>query len=275
MDICVVHLAWADAGPAALERFVSSYVEHSAGARHRLVVAWNGYRDPTALAGAQRVCRAVEHEDFEVTSRERDLTVYRLAAERESETAMCFLNSHSTVLEDGWLAALAENLARPGVGLVGATGSYESPLSGSRLPVRLLRAGRYPPFPNPHLRTNGFMLERALMRELHWPRVTTKRAAWALESGTGGVTRQIEARGLAALVVGRNGQGYPRERWRDSRTFRCDEQQNLLLADNRTRQYAEAAPPLRRKLSRLAWGEGRELPALTPIAAVESQAPPL
>jgi hypothetical protein len=267
MDICVVHLAWADAGPAALEQFVSSYVEHSAGAHHRLVIAWNGYRDPSALAAARRICSAVEHEAFEVRSRERDLTVYRLAAKRVSAASMCFLNSYSTVLEDGWLAAFAHNLARPGVGLVGATGSYESPLSGSRPPVRLLRAGRYPPFPNPHLRTNAFMLERALMLELRWPRVTTKRATWALESGTGGVTRQIEARGLAALVVGRDGQGYPRERWRESRTFRSDEQQNLLVADNRTRQYAEAGPPLRRKLSRLAWGECASVPALKPTTA--------
>ncbi|MGO9956924.1 MAG: hypothetical protein ACLP50_13245 [Solirubrobacteraceae bacterium] len=255
MEICVVHLAWADAGPPALEQFLASYLEHPAGVAHRLVIAWNGYRDRASLGQAQRIFGAVEHEDLELGAPERDLTVYRLAAEQFADDAICFLNSFSTILQDGWLKALTGALEAQGVGLVGATGSWESPLSGARLPRRLLRAGRYPPFPNPHLRTNAFMLRRALMLELRWPRVTTKRAAWELESGMRGVTRQIEAQGLVALVVGRDGESYPRERWPQSATFRWEEQQNLLIADNRTRQYAEAPPRLRRRLAALAWGD--------------------
>jgi hypothetical protein len=261
VQICVVYLAWAGAGQSALERFVSSYVEHAAGAQHRLAVAWKGYRDRNALEHARQIMSAVEHEEFAVTNRELDLTAYRQVAGFISDNAVCFLNSSSTILADGWLAALTRNFARVGIGLVGATGSYESPLSGAALPRRLLRTGRYPPFPNPHVRTNTFMLDPALMLELRWPPVTTKRAAWELESGNRSMTRQIEARGLGALVVGRDGEGYTRERWAESRTFRCDEQQNLLVSDNRTRQYAEAGPRLRRKLANLAWGDSARSPA--------------
>ena len=41
----------------------------------------------------------------------------------------CFLNSYSRVLADDWLAKLDTALSHPGVGLVGATGSWASPRS--------------------------------------------------------------------------------------------------------------------------------------------------
>jgi hypothetical protein len=270
MEICVVHLAWAGAPESALEQFVSSYVEHTAGAPHRLVVVWKDYRDRATLERVQRIASAVKHQDFEMSTSGLDLAAYRLIAERVPDRTVCFLNSASTILANGWLAALTDNLARPGIGLVGATASNESPISGAPFPLRVLRAGRYPSFPNPHVRTNAFMLERALMLDLSWPHVATKRAAWELESGNRSVTRQIEGRGLGALIVGRDGRGYPRERWLESRTFRLQEQENLLIADNRTRQYAEAGPRLRRKLARLAWGDSVASLAHRPIQAAAS-----
>ncbi|MHB1567571.1 MAG: hypothetical protein ACYCXW_01925 [Solirubrobacteraceae bacterium] len=259
MDICVVHLVWVEAPESALRSFLESYTRRDAGAQHRLLVVWNGFDDPDHLATVQRIAAAVDHDDLQLGARELDLTAYRRAAESRSEESICFVNSYSTILHDCWLAALASNLAPPDVGLVGATGSYESPLSGARLPLRLLRTGRYPPFPNPHIRTNAFMLSRELMLSLSWPRMTTKRSAWELESGVNGLTRQVQARGLKALVVGHDGHGYAPEHWHESGTFRVEGQPNLLIADNRTRQYADAAPRLRRKLERLAWGSG-ELP---------------
>lgn len=262
MDICVVHLVWVEAPESALRSFLESYTQRDAGAQHRLLVVWNGFQEPDRLAALKRIAAAVEHDDLELGARELDLTAYRAAAESCSAEVVCFVNSYSTILHEGWLAALASNLAVQGVGLVGATGSYESPLSGARLPLRLLRTGRYPPFPNPHIRTNAFMLSRELMLSLSWPRMTTKRSAWELESGVNGLTRQVQARGLKALVVGRDGHGYPPDRWRQSGTFRVDGQPNLLIADNRTRQYDEADPRLRRKLERLAWGSAERPPGV-------------
>lgn len=262
-----MHLAWADAGARALEQFLSSYTEHSAGAGHRLVIAWNGYGDAGTLQSARALANGVAHDDLVVTRREMDLTVYRQVAEQVSERAICFLNSYSRLLHDGWLGALSENLEQPGVGLVGATGSWESPLSGAPLPLRFLRSGRYPPFPNPHVRTNAFMLRRETMLSLRWPRITTKSGAWELESGNQSVTRQVEGRGQRVLIVGRDGQGYPRERWRESATFRLGEQTNLLVEDNRTRQYADAGPRLRRKLTRLAWGDPVRVSGRSPLPA--------
>jgi hypothetical protein len=76
----------------------------------------------------------------------------------------------------------------------------------------------------------------------------------ALESGRGSISNQIWERGKKVLVVGRNGVAYPPESWRASATFRSGDQRNLLIADNRTEQYAAADPCFKRRLELMAWG---------------------
>ena len=60
--------------------------------------------------------------------------------------------------------------------------------------------------------------------------------------------------GWRRSVVGRDGEAYPVDRWAEAAVFRSGEQRNLLVADNRTRDYAEGDARYRRKLTRLAWG---------------------
>jgi hypothetical protein len=165
---------------------------------------------------------------------------------------LLFLNSSSELLDEGWLAKPLVHLQRPEVGIVGATGSYEG--SASSLPARLMRRRPLVPFPNPHIRTNAFMLGRSLALDLDWTGATSKAGAWQIENGPQGLTRQVQQRGLEALVVGRDGIGYPVDRWREADVFRTGRQANLLVGDNRTRDFAEAKPAWRSKLTRLAWG---------------------
>jgi hypothetical protein len=251
--LCLTYLAWTPYGVGAAERFVGSYREHSAGTEHRLVVALagpDGDRDPWRRAFA-----AVEHEEIECGVGV-DIDHYRAVAERVVADRYCFVNTASTVLADGWLGHLERALLTPGVGMVAATGSYESPNAVRPGPLRRRRPG-YEPFPNPHLRTNGFALERELLLGLDWPAGISREESLALEAGGHSFTRQVRERGLATLVVGRDGVAYPPERWFESATFRSGEQANLLLADNRTRHYQEAGPLTRRGLAWLAWHRWR------------------
>jgi MoaA/NifB/PqqE/SkfB family radical SAM enzyme len=103
-----------------------------------------------------------------------------------------FLNSFSQVLVPGWLEMLYRQVQRPGVGIVGATGSYQSNTSDyyvfkndkpktlpaykrAVLPLyRYIRytltiRGHFPVFPNYHIRTNAFMIARDVMAHLSAP----------------------------------------------------------------------------------------------------------
>jgi hypothetical protein len=252
--VALVHLVWAPLGLAPLERFLAAYALHRPGAEHRLLVVLNGFRDESALATPRTALSDVEHDELVLERAEHDLGAYRAATERSSEPRLAFLNSYAEPLVDGWLAALTEPLSAADVGLVGATGSFESALSAAPRPLKLLRALAHPPFPNPHVRTNGFAIDRELAERLRWPRPRTKGAALRIESGRRGLSRQVRALGYRTLVVGRDGRGYDVADWPSSRTFRSGVQENLLVADNRTVQYAQAGEAERRRLAAMAWG---------------------
>jgi hypothetical protein len=251
-QFCIVYLAWTPYGVDNARRFVDSYRAHPAGTEHTLLVVFAGpEEDRTPFREA---FAAVDHERLDV-GLGMDLAHYRTAVERFPANAYCFVNTVTEVLADGWLGLMADALAPVGVGMVGATGSYESPNAVRPGPLRRLRPG-FESFPNPHLRTNGFALERGLIQELDWPARMTRDETVALEGGGRSLTRQVRSRGLRTMVVGRDG-AYSPERWRESRTFRSGDQENLLLGDNRTRHYKDGGRMVRLGLAWLAWQFGR------------------
>jgi hypothetical protein len=115
--------------------------------------------------------------------------------------------------------------------------------------------GAFDPFPSAHLRTNAFIASRDLMVQLGIPRIRRKRDAYRLESGPASFTRRVQDLGARVVVAGRDGALYDPPDWPASHTFWQGTQDNLLVADNQTDDYAQAAPPVRRLLSRFAWGE--------------------
>jgi hypothetical protein len=280
-EVCVAHLVWGPLGLGPVEDFAAAYRRHAAGCAHRLVVGFNGVAGAAERARLEAPFAGVAHDTFAMPAPTQDIPVYIAAARRDPADYVCCLNSYSTPLADGWLAALLSEADRPGIGLVGATGSWESYYSAAlgaaerpphvpsprrwagwavRAARRTVRAARLAPhevpFPNPHIRSNAFMLRRDLFLSLRAGPLATKRDAERFESGRRGMTRQVLARGLAVRVVGRDGVGYAPADWFGSRTFRSGSQENLLIADNRTRQYAEADAATRARLAELAWGAG-------------------
>jgi hypothetical protein len=259
-DICVAHLVWAPLGPQVLADFLASYTRHPAAIEHRLAVICNGFSGPDdpRLKEVERALEGIAYERVITPRAVLDIEAYRQAALELKAGRLCFLNSYSRPLADGWLAKLAAPLEDPAIGLAGSGGSFESAFTAAPRWLRPFRRRLFPPFPNPHLRTNGFMIQRSLLLELRWPRPASKVSAWAFESGRASLARQVWERELEVVVVGADGCAYPRERWLESATFRSGGQRNLLIADNRTSQYEQADAKLRGRLELMAWGRVEE-----------------
>lgn len=272
-DVAVVHLVRAVNGIEPFKRFLDSYRNNVPVARHDLVLAYKGFRDDAQLAPyrdaiAGHPCREIRLRDFGF-----DIGSYFAAAKRIEHERVCFLNSFSVILAPNWLDDMLRHLAAPGVGVVSASGSFTSLYTFMRgdidptfnqLPIHLkfLRAialhrarRNWPPFPNPHVRTNAFFIDRTLFLSLRRPLMLRKYNAYHFESSRHGLTRQTLARGLSPLVVGRDGVAYAAPNWPDSNTFYQERQQNLMVDDNQTRLYRDATPERRRFLSRMAWGD--------------------
>jgi hypothetical protein len=114
---------------------------------------------------------------------------------------------------------------------------------------------QFPSFPNPHLRSNGFIIGRERLRRFDRIRIGSKSDANRFESGRHGLTAALRRQGLAAIVVGRDGSGYDVPDWPSSRTFRLGEQENLLLTDNQSRNFASLPAGTRATYRRMSWGD--------------------
>lgn len=236
----------ADSGfRASLERFARSYSKYAAGADHQLYVIFKGFDVAADLNEARLLLSPIEHRPILVGDDGFDLAAYAVAARQAGERTICFLNTNSEILCEHWLAKLARVLGQGGAGLVGATGSFES-----RQPL-----ASFPAFPNAHLRSNAFMIDRELFRTItDGVAFESKSDAYLFESGPRSMTRKVLERGLEVLVVGRNGRGYAPRWWPSSGTFRQGAQGNLLVADNQTRAYDAMTWEEKLEFSQRAWG---------------------
>jgi len=275
-----------EAGLPAVQAFLQSYRAHPAGAPHRLVVLMKGWDGIPGQDEARALAAEAGAEILDLPDDGFDWGAYfRLADVVETEF-LFFLNSHSRILRDDWLALLLAQARKPGVGLVGCTGSWASLaptlglywmpvldrlrhdrrwwlwiaiglLGSPRIAVMNLRQRwRFSPFPNPHIRSNALFVRTGLLRDYAkgkgLPRA--KRDAHALESGRQSLTRFVGSLGLATLVCGADGTGYPPEDWPASGTFACPGQPDLIVSDNQTRAYDDRSPRLRRDFESAIWG---------------------
>ncbi len=282
-EIGVVHLVRNGNGIAPVERFLASYREHPAGIEHDLVIVFKGFRRQRLPAAYEAFLANQSHRRLFVPDAGYDISAYISAARALPHRYLCFLNSFSVILASGWLATLHSQASQDGIGIAGATGSYQSKYSAlffsqylhpNHPPYKkfllkwfpFLRATRnlllrpvyrrfFEPFPNYHIRTNGFMLRRDMMLAIQSPRIRTKFSSYLFESGHSGLTKQILAMGGSPVVVGSDGKGYRAEDWHLSNTFWQSDQENLLIGDNQTEQYRAGSLETRRYYSAHAWGK--------------------
>jgi hypothetical protein len=259
-----------------------------------------------------------------------DINAYDKAAVQLPHRHVVFLNTFSEIAADNWLRKLHSAFADPEVGIAGATGSYESPLSSMkhvqkglwlfqnggipkpastrrflrairrRLPKRLAtrlvataisyfaarssganydrtRDDRFETywaneigpggalarlkdmtaFPNPHIRTNAFMIGRELFLDALPDSIDTKNDSYLFENGPDGLTQRIVRRGLKVVVVGADGRVYAMDEWPESGTFRLGDQRNLLVKDNQTRAFQNMNAAGRRAFTTMTWGDDR------------------
>lgn len=270
----------ADGGLSAVEAFFEANRAYPPGCPHELVVIAKGWagiagRDDLARLAYTNSARLIDLPDDGF-----DWGAYMRLAPLLLNTWVCFLNTHSRPCAGGWLNLLktAVEEAGPNIGVVGATASWESlapvlpPQSlNPRLkhplfyPLRLVRntarfltnIWAFPTFPNPHLRSNAFIVRSQLFVDFadtkKIPR--KKRDAAKLESGRTGFSAYLANQGLKALVVGRDGNCYGSDQWANSKTFRVPGQPNLLVADNQTIAYDLANSDSKKILELSAWGK--------------------
>jgi hypothetical protein len=216
----------------------------------------------------------VKHERLFLADIGFDIGAYLQAVKVFPNDYYFFLNSRTMLLSDDWLAKIYSHASRENVGLAGATASWESLYTdhvrvhkfapSARTSFRsVLRSSAintvrhyyyYPAFPNPHIRSNAFMIRGEVLARIKVGRIKTRLDTSRFENGRHSLTRQVLRMRLDALAVGMNGRAYAQQEWPESGIFWQGNQDNLLVADNQTDKYSHAGAEQRAALTKLAWG---------------------
>jgi len=272
-QVAVVFLMWLPYGIDYLQRFLKSYQAWPAGEDHKLVIVYNGtslvadikmFKDLVADTGVP----AVELELAEG----QDIDAYFFAANHVGEEFILFLNTYSEFTCSDWLSKYL-NAFTTKTSLVGATGSYQSYPDTVFINWKSRRVKRFTfrqfklitkailswkfmfeSFPNPHIRTNAFLIYRDEFLSLKRKKLTTKFDAYRFESGKTSLTAQILKNGREVAIVGKSGKRYTIDQWPQSLTFWAGDQEELLITDNQTNFYQASGSETKAYLRKLAWG---------------------
>jgi len=270
MSVAVIYLSRGlGGGRASAEAFFETYRKFPAGREHELFVISKGWQSGAELDEVTKLVANMSGNILAMPDDGYDWGAYFRLAWYLNHDWLCFFNTHTRIDADRWLDILLQAAEIPGVGAAGATGSW-----GTLVPQfylrHLLRPGillypprffgsikRFPSFPNPHLRSNAFVVRRdvflAFAAQSIFPR--TKRDAHALESGRAGFTYYLMSHGLRPVVVGKDGRSFEIESWIESETFRVPGQRNLLIKDNQTEYYNFADKKIKFVMEESAWGK--------------------
>jgi hypothetical protein len=138
-----------------------------------------------------------------------------------------------------------------------------------------LDTGDFPPFPNPHIRSNGFLVQRERFLGLRDIKIKSKQDANLFESGRDSITAFFKRAGLATIVVGANGEAFQIKDWPSSRTFRLEDQSNLLISDNHTRAFATMSNGSKLTHTFMTWVDyAGDFPTVPKLGYRFSKAPP-
>ncbi len=280
--IAVVYLSWLPYGIKHFRSFLESYLLHSPGWNHELIIAFNGtelsHPNPPEIFLSE--LQAKKNVTYRVLyfPKGQDIEIYAKIAAQLEHDYILYLNTYSVILGNNWLKNYAENWGSH-TGAIAASGSWQSYFSSvfslhsirkekdETLPkyfrkIKLLiKASIYwrflfNAFPNPHIRTNAFFVERTVFTDITKRLIIrNKMDAYRFENGKKGLTKLLEKLGKEVLVVNKQGDIFPKNDWHLSFTFRKGNQENLLISDNQTREYQQANAETKIQLSKLSWGK--------------------
>jgi hypothetical protein len=275
-ELCVAHLVRRGNPISAFQEFLDSYARFPAGIAHDLLIILKGFSNDRQLSPYEALLDGIRHRRVFLKDVGFDVGAYLKVAREHDYRFFLFINSFSRIQVAGWLESMYRHAIEPGIGIVGATGSHQSISSDfhalrwesrpSQSQLRWIASlgwrharfylhirDRFPAFPNYHVRTNAFLVSRAVLTGLRGSRISNKWDAYRYESGGDGMTQQILGAGLIPVVVGADGRAYRPAQWQDARTFWISDQENLLISDNQTRAYSEGSSGLRERLAFHAW----------------------
>ena len=214
--IAVVYLSWLPYGIKHFQNFIESYILNTPDSDHDLIIAFNGlakkHSEPLKnyldiLADKNLHAKTISFKSGQ------DLDIYDQIAKSEKYSFFLFLNTYSIIQNSKWLEIFRNSIS-PEIGIIGATGSFSSYLTAINrktyvdlfssntffskynslkyfLKLNFIYGKLFKYFPNPHIRTNAFLIKRELFLKITKPQFNSKIDAYIFENGKNSMTNQL------------------------------------------------------------------------------------
>jgi len=174
-----------------------------------------------------------------------DKRAYAKACRKITEFShLLIMNSNAIIHAENWAQLYQDALVKTrGRALIGATGSWEAMTS---IGVT---------FPNPHIRTSAFLVDRKRFLDAYGDERFTKRDSYLMESGPDSLTNRYISVGDPVLVLNKSGQLFEPKDWAKSKTYRSSNQEKLLIGDLKTYRFHYLTKRRRLDISERCWGK--------------------
>lgn len=254
MKISVVYLAYyneqANYDLNVVEDFLYSYEKYQSGYEHSLVIITKNWTDQIKFEKFSAMAQKCKAKVVNLPDDGWDLGAYfRIVHMLDSEYVL-FLGSSSKILCNNWLSCFVDAFnSDETIKLAGTMGSWgliagENELDGVT-------------FPNYHIRTCSFIINRKLFLEYvethKFP--MTKKDTYNIEHGTTSITKFILDKGYKAVVVNSDGQIFKPENWWQSKTFRTPDANKSIISDRLSENYFVIPPEYLDSVERTSWGQ--------------------
>ncbi len=227
--------------------FLENYKKFDSGQPHELLICYKLLSNEK-LHNFRNLLSNIDHTEFidKYNFNDFDLGSYSRVANKYQSRHIFFLNGHSYPVCQNWLDIMVKNYEENSI--LATSASYESLLSSIRLKkiykfigylVKLYKyKSLFYPFPNPHIRTTGFMIKGSdYVKFIHNKSIKSKIDAWIIESGKNSLTNYFKKLNFKIYVINSDGEKFLENKWKESQTYNYLEQKKSIISDNHIRKY--------------------------------------
>mgnify|MGYP001341421993 CR=1 FL=1 len=207
----------------------------------------------------------IKFELFDDPSNNNDFdfgSYYRIA-KKYSNCLIFYLNASSKPMVNNWLNIIVKEYEENS--LIGTTASNESHFSNIKLKKnykifsfifkKLLNLIFFKSFPNPHIRTTGFLLNaKDYINFYKNKKCQNKYDSWKIESGRDSLTNFFLKKKLPVKLVNSDGKSFKVNKWAYSNTYCYLEKSKLIISDKHTRKYEILSNNEKKLYQKNVWG---------------------
>ena len=264
----VAYVAYGPLGIEHLKKFIKNYEKYESGFEHDLLICFKNFSDYSKIQEWKKIINInfIEFYDREIKN-DFDIGSYFRIAKKYSDRLIFFLGTYAAPIVRNWLKILINNYEPKSV--LGTMGSYASMPSqffnfyyNQYTKFQQIRWGLYHMikvklFPNPHIRTNGFMISAKDFLSLKYDRnkFVKKIETNYFEGGRFGMSNQLLSKGFKLFIVNSDNKKFDLDDWYKSDTYCLNHQEKLLFTDKRTNEYHLADTSEKKKLTKHTWGK--------------------